>query len=246
MADRAPAEFRIVIPARYASQRLPGKPLREINGKPMIELVWRAAMQAGATEVIVATDDRRIADTVAGFGGRACMTSSEHRSGTDRILEVARINAWSDDQIVVNLQGDEPLMPAENMTQVARILADHGCDMATLHKPVDAGKVGDPSLVKLVHDQHGRALYFSRSPIPFDRGATNPVYCGHIGIYAYRVGFIEIFSRLGPSALEVAESLEQLRALDHGYVIHTEIARAEPGPGIDTEADLQYVAKLLG
>ena len=246
MADSAPPEFRIVIPARYASQRLPGKPLRDINGKPMIEWVWQAAMQAGAVEVVVATDDERIADAVAGFGGRACMTSSDHHSGTDRILEVAQANAWSEDQIVVNLQGDEPLMPAANMTQVARILADRGCDMATLHKPVDAARVGDPSLVKLVHDQRGRALYFSRSPIPFDRSGSNPEYCGHIGIYAYRVGFIDSFSRLGPSALEQAESLEQLRALDHGYVIHSEVARETPGPGVDTEADLNYVSELLG
>ena len=246
MADPSPPVFRIVIPARFASQRLPGKPLRDINGKPMIEWVWQAAMQAGAADVVVATDDERIAETVTGFGGQACMTSSDHQSGTDRILEVARINAWSDDQIVVNLQGDEPLMPAENMTQVARILADHGCDMATLHKPVGADQIDDPGLVKLVHDQQGRALYFSRSPIPFDRGGTNPVYCGHVGIYAYRVGFIETFSRLDRSALEAAESLEQLRALDHGYVIHTEIANATPGPGIDTEADLEYVSTLLG
>ena len=246
MAERAPPPFQIVIPARYAAQRLPGKPLRDLNGKPMIEWVYRAATSAGASGVVVATDDPRIADTVEGFGGQACMTSSEHRSGTDRILEVAQINGWPSDQIVVNLQGDEPLMPAINMTQVARILAERDCDMATLHKRVDAEQASHPSLVKLVHDQRGRALYFSRSPIPYDRSGSRPDYCGHIGIYAYRVGFIEIFSALAPSALETAESLEQLRALDHGYVIHTETARATPGPGVDTEADLRRVAELLG
>ena len=246
MADPEAPEFRIVIPARYASQRLPGKPLRDINGKTMIEWVYLAASQAGALEVVVATDDQRIADEVSRFGGKACMTSSEHQSGTDRILEVAQINAWSAEQIVVNLQGDEPLMPAANMTQVARILAERDCDMATLHKLVEANHVDDPSLVKLVHDRQGRALYFSRSPIPYDRGKTTPEYCGHIGIYAYRVGFIDTFSQLPPSSLELAESLEQLRALDNGYVIHTEVARETPGPGIDTEADLQYVCGLLG
>jgi 3-deoxy-manno-octulosonate cytidylyltransferase (CMP-KDO synthetase) len=245
LADRAIPPFQIVIPARFAAQRLPGKPLRTINGRPMIEWVYRAAASAGADGVVVATDDQRIADTVTGFGGRACMTSSEHRSGTDRILEVAQINGWPAEQIVVNLQGDEPLMPAVNMTQVAQLLAEQDCDMATLHKRVDAEHAQNPSLVKLVHDQQGRALYFSRSPIPYDRSGTRPDYCGHIGIYAYRVGFIEIFSGLAPSALETTEALEQLRALDYGYVIHSEIARATPGPGVDTEADLQRAAELL-
>ena len=245
MSDNAQAGFHIVIPARHDSQRLPGKPLREINGKPMIQWVWQAAMQAGAEKVIVATDDQRIADVVAGFDGEACLTSSSHQSGTDRILEVAQLGGWDADQIVVNLQGDEPLMPPENMTQVASIVSARDCDMATLHKPVKTDQVDDPDLVKLVHDQQGRALYFSRSRIPFHRNGPTPVYRGHIGIYAYRVRFIEIFSRLRPSLLEQTESLEQLRALDHGYSIHTEVARAEPGPGVDTESDLRQVAAML-
>lgn len=237
--------FRIVIPARYASVRLPGKPLREINGKAMIEWVYQAASAAGASEVIVATDDRRIVDAVEGFGGQACLTSTEHRSGTDRILEVVQAMKWPDEQIVVNLQGDEPLMPAANMTQVAQNLASHECAMATLHKQTDPDHARDPNLVKLVHDSQGRALYFSRSVIPYDRNDSVGKYCGHIGIYAYRVEFIETFNTLPPGELERNESLEQLRALEHGYVIHTEMAREIPGPGVDTEADLQQVATLL-
>ncbi len=239
-------DFRIVIPARFASSRLPGKPLRTIHGKPMIEWVYATAQQANATEVVVATDDRRIADVVEGFGGRACMTDSAHRSGTDRILEVVQKLAWTADSIVVNLQGDEPLMPAVNITQVADNLATNECTMATLHKIVDVEHAQDPNLVKLVHDRNGHALYFSRSMIPFDRNGEVKQYLGHIGIYAYRAGFIKIFSELEPCDLEVAESLEQLRALCNGYAIHTEIARAEPGPGVDTEEDLVKVEKLIG
>ncbi len=238
-------DFRIVIPARFASQRLPGKPLREIHGKPMIEWVYRAGLLANASEVIVATDDQRIYDRVEAFGGRACMTSSEHRSGTDRILEVARESGWDDQDIVVNLQGDEPLMPAANLVQVAGNLLASDCDMATLHKEIDLEHARDPNLVKLVHDQRGRALYFSRSLIPYDRNATLTRYCGHIGLYAYRVGFIETFSQLPPAELELAESLEQLRALCNGYSIHTDIARELPGPGIDTEADLRQVEEMM-
>jgi 3-deoxy-manno-octulosonate cytidylyltransferase (CMP-KDO synthetase) len=238
-------DFRIVIPARYASTRLPGKPLRTIHDRPMIEWVYRAAQQAGASEIIVATDDQRIRAVVDGFGGRACMTASSHHSGTDRILEVVRQLGWSDDSIVVNLQGDEPLMPAANLRQVASNLVASECDMATLHKEIDSEHAQDPNQVKLVHDHRGHALYFSRSLIPYDRSGTLTSYCGHIGLYAYRVGFIEAFSQLQPCALELAESLEQLRALCNGYSIHSEIARELPGPGIDTEADLQRVQQLM-
>ncbi len=237
--------FRIVIPARYASVRLPGKPLRAIHGRPMIEWVYRAALSAGAHEVVVATDDTRIAATVEAFGGSACMTSAEHRSGTDRILEVARSRHWDGDEIVVNLQGDEPLMPAANLAQVARNLLRRECAMATLHKIVDAASAEDSNLVKLVHDHEGFALYFSRSPIPHDRNGTGASYCGHIGVYAYRVDFLETFSALDPCELELAESLEQLRALYYGYRIHSETALESPGPGVDTEADLERVAALM-
>ena len=238
-------EFRIAIPARYASQRLPGKPLREINGKPMIEWVYAAAREAGPREIVVATDDARIADRVTAFGGVACMTDPAHQSGTDRILEVAQARGWAADDIVVNLQGDEPLMPAANLVQVAGLLARHDCEIATLHKSVSADAAQDPNLVKLVHDADGRALYFSRAPIPYHRAGPAPAYCGHIGIYAYRVGFLATFSALPPAALEVAESLEQLRALAHGYRVQTETAREAPGPGVDTEADLARVEALL-
>lgn len=238
-------EFRIVIPARYASQRLPGKPLRQIHGKTMIEWVYCAARQADAVDIVVATDDQRIYDEVTDFGGKACMTDSSHQSGTDRILEVARTLAWSDDCIIVNLQGDEPLMPAANLVQVAGNLVSSGCAMATLHKEIDGEHAKDPNQVKLVHDSRGQALYFSRALIPFDRAGTNNSYHGHIGLYAYRVGFIETFSQLAPCDLEIAESLEQLRALCNGYSIHSEIAREIPGPGIDTEADLLHAEQLM-
>ena len=238
-------EFRIVIPARYASLRLPGKPLRNIHGKSMIEWVYRAAQQAKACEVVVATDDQRIFDEVQSFGGNACMTASSHHSGTDRVLEVATFRQWSSDSIVVNLQGDEPLMPAANITQVAENLAASDCSMATLHKVIDANQAQDPNLVKLVHDRSGHALYFSRSLIPYDRSGKFEQYLGHIGIYAYRVGFLETFSQLAPCELEIAESLEQLRALCNGYSIHSEIARAAPGPGVDTEQDLARVEQIM-
>lgn len=238
-------EFRIVIPARYASLRLPGKPLRDINGKPMIEWVYRTARQTEASAVVVATDDQRVADVVTDFGGSVCLTDAGHRSGSDRILEVTRQLDWSEDAIVVNLQGDEPLMPAVNISQVAQLLADHECAMATLHKPIDAAAARDPNLVKLVVDKQGKALYFSRSVIPFDRSGDLDQYLGHIGIYAYRVGFIETFSQLPPGELELAESLEQLRALANGYVIHSALALADPGPGIDTEQDLARVTEIM-
>jgi 3-deoxy-manno-octulosonate cytidylyltransferase (CMP-KDO synthetase) len=238
-------DFRIVIPARYASQRLPGKPLRSIHGKSMIEWVYMAAQQANASEIVVATDDQRIYDRVIAFGGDACMTATTHTSGTDRILEVATIRQWSKDSIVVNLQGDEPLMPAVNISQVAANLAASECSMATLHKIIASTEAQDPNQVKLVHDQSGHALYFSRSLIPYDRSGKLEQYFGHIGIYAYRVGFLETFSQLAPCELEVAESLEQLRALCSGYSIHSEIARAVPGPGVDTEQDLARAEKLI-
>ncbi len=238
-------DFRIVIPSRYASSRLPGKPLRLIHDKPMIQWVYESAAQSIASEIVVATDDQRIFDTVQGFGGRACMTGNQHRTGTDRILEVSQINKWNDDAIIVNLQGDEPLMPAPNLAQVAENLASSKCDLATLHKQVNREAALDPDLVKLVHDCNGQALYFSRSLIPYDRDQSDQKYFGHIGIYAYRVDFLSRFSRLPACALESREKLEQLRALWHGYRIHTELSKELPGPGIDTEADLEHVTRLL-
>jgi len=238
-------DFRIVIPARFASTRLPEKPLRLIHHKPMIQWVYEAAMRSDASDVIVATDHQAIVDAVLGFGGQACMTADHHQSGSDRILEVAEIYQWRDETIVVNLQGDEPLMPAVNMTQVARNLESSGCVMATLHKTIDSAEADDPNQVKLVHDRNGQALYFSRSKIPFDRNGGKQLYYGHIGIYAYRVGFLKQFNQLPVCELEDTEKLEQLRALWNGYRIHTEAAAELPGPGIDTEADLLEVTELL-
>ncbi len=240
-----PAEFRVVIPARFASTRLPGKPLRLIHDKPMIQWVYEAARQSDAKEVIVATDDNRIFEAVGQFGGVACMTSDQHQTGSDRILEVAQINNWNEDVIVVNLQGDEPLMPSVNLTQVANNLSHSKFDMATLHKLIDKEKALDPNQVKLVHSSNGQALYFSRSMIPFDREHSCDQFLGHIGLYAYRVGFLSRFSQLPVCNLENTEKLEQLRALWNGYHIHTELAEELPGPGIDTEDDLQQVTRLM-
>jgi 3-deoxy-manno-octulosonate cytidylyltransferase (CMP-KDO synthetase) len=237
--------FHIVIPARYASTRLPGKPLRLIHDRPMIQWVHDAASASAAESVIIATDDKRIADVVRNFGGKVCMTSEQHKTGSDRLVEVAEKLGWDDSTIIVNLQGDEPLMPAINMTQVATNLKRSDCEMATLHKTIDSRRASDPDQVKLVHDCHGHAMYFSRSPIPFDRQQSNTRYLGHIGIYAYRVGFLKTFATLAVCEIEAVEKLEQLRALWNGYAIHTEIAEALPGPGVDTEDDLLEVSRLL-
>ncbi|MDJ0832335.1 MAG: 3-deoxy-manno-octulosonate cytidylyltransferase [Gammaproteobacteria bacterium] len=237
--------FKVVIPARYASTRLPGKPLQQILEKPMIQWVYEAAMASHAEQVIVATDDERIMQAVDRFGGDSCQTRSDHETGTDRIVEVCEQMGWSDDTIVVNLQGDEPLMPAANLSQVAQNLADSGFDMATLHKPIDEQAALDPNLVKLVTDQFGSCLYFSRSKIPFNRDQAEAEYAGHIGLYAYRVGFLKAYAGMPPCMLEQSEKLEQLRALYYGFSIHSQQAQATPGPGVDTEDDLKRVTQLL-
>ena len=237
--------FKIVIPARYASTRLPGKPLLAILDKPMIQWVYEAAVASHAEQVIVATDDERIMQAVEQFGGDCCQTRADHATGTDRIVEVCEQKGWSDDTIIVNLQGDEPLMPAQNLSQVAQNLADTGFDMATLHKPIDGQAAEDPNLVKLVTDQFGSCLYFSRSKIPFNRDRAEAEYAGHIGLYAYRVGFLKAYANFPPCMLEQSEKLEQLRALFYGFSIHSQQAHANPGPGIDTEDDLQRVIQLI-
>ncbi|MBK8162326.1 MAG: 3-deoxy-manno-octulosonate cytidylyltransferase [Gammaproteobacteria bacterium] len=248
--------FIVVIPARYASTRLPGKPLRLLAGKPMIEHVCRRARASGADEVIVATDDDRIAQAVRGFGARACLTAQDHPSGTDRLAEVARLLDLPDDQVLVNLQGDEPLMPPALIDQVAADLAAHGAaSIATLCEPVGtAEELFDPHVVKVVLDEQGYALYFSRAVIPWHRDAfaisTRELPAGaahhrHIGLYAYRAGFIREFVEWEPCALERTEMLEQLRALWRGHRIHVGIAREKPGPGVDTERDLERVEELL-
>lgn len=238
-------EFRVVIPARYASTRLPAKPLRLIHGKPMIQWVYESAKQSHALEVIVATDDQRIFEVVEGFGGHACLTSDQHQTGSDRILEVAGKKQWHDDTIIVNLQGDEPLMPAVNLNQVAEILSSSDCEMSTLYKEIDEETALNPNQVKLVTDREGHALYFSRSAIPFNRDGQSHKFLGHIGLYAYRAGFLSRFSLQPVCELENTEKLEQLRALWNGHRIKTALVREVPGPGIDTEEDLVLVSKLL-
>lgn len=247
--------FIVAIPARYGSTRLPAKPLREIAGVPMVVRVAQRALQAGAADVVVATDDARIADALAGQGVKVCMTRADHASGSDRLAECAALCGWADDAIVVNLQGDEPFAPAAGIRAVARALAEDDAPMATLATPiVDAHELFDPNVVKLVHGVHGRALYFSRAPLPWARDAfavsreTVPPgvpFLRHIGIYAYRAGFLAQYARLARTPLEQAESLEQLRVLEHGYAIAVRLTPEPFPPGIDTEADLARAEQWL-
>jgi 3-deoxy-manno-octulosonate cytidylyltransferase (CMP-KDO synthetase) len=241
--------FRVVVPARYASTRLPGKPLRTIAGRPMIEHVWRRAVASGADEVVVATDDTRIADACMAFGAQVAMTEPAHPSGTDRLAEVARSRGWGAGDVIVNVQGDEPLLPSANVAQVARLLAaDPDADLATLATPiVSLHEFLDPNVVKVVADARGRALYFSRAPVPWRRDsaaaglASQSSHAGalrHLGLYAYRCAALLTMAQLPPSPLEQAERLEQLRALENGMNIRLAIAVEVPGPGVDTEADL--------
>lgn len=246
----------VVIPARYASSRLPGKPLLELAGKPMVQHVYARALESGAEAVVVATDDARIRDAVEAFDGQVVMTRNDHPSGTDRIAEVAESLGWTPDSIVVNLQGDEPLMPPELIRTVAKDLEDHpDADISTLCTPIrDAEEFFDPHVVKVVRDQAGYALYFSRAPIPWDRDEfatgsrtlpTGVPHLRHIGLYAYRAGFLQHYSQLTPAPIETSEMLEQLRALWHGTRIHVAEASTSPGHGVDTRADLDRVAELL-
>jgi 3-deoxy-manno-octulosonate cytidylyltransferase (CMP-KDO synthetase) len=248
-------EFVVAIPARLGSTRLPGKPLRLIAGRPMIAHVVERAREAGAAAVVVATDDARIADVARAHGVGAVMTRADHASGTDRLAEVAATLAWPDERIVVNLQGDEPLAPPAGVRHVAELLARSAAPMATLATPVEhAEQLFDPNVVKLVRRADGGALYFSRAPIPWARDAfatardALPAGLGalrHIGIYAYRAGFLRAFVALPRSSLEVAESLEQLRALEAGHAIAVGLAPEPFPPGVDTEADLARVEAQL-
>lgn len=255
-APAGPVAFKVVIPSRYGATRLPGKPLLPIAGKPLIQHVWERARESAADEVVVATDDRRIADACRGFGADVAMTRSDHRSGSDRVAEVIAARGWSAETIVVNLQGDEPAMPPVLIDQLARDLAGHpSAAVATLAYPIgDADTLFDPHVVKLVTDAAGYALYFSRAPIPWHRdefigGHPSLPAAGqflrHIGLYAYRAGFLGRFVDWSPAPLELAESLEQLRALWHGERIHVSLATVEPGSGVDTAADLERVRALL-
>ena len=239
--------FNIVIPARYGSKRLPGKALLPILDKPMLAWVWERAMAVGAERVIVATDDMRIAEAMTARGADVVMTREDHASGTDRLAEVAGQLEWSDEAIIVNLQGDEPLMPVANIERVAALLqANPNADMATLMEPLDREDANEASVVKVVASEGGRALYFSRAPIPAHRqgGPAAPMY-RHVGLYAYRAGFLRQFVRWPPAAMEQSESLEQLRALANDALIQIELAPEPVPPGVDTETDLAAIRRLL-
>ncbi len=249
-------DFVVAIPARYAASRLPGKPLRSLHGRPLIAHVVDRALEAGANQVVVATDDPRIADAVAALPVQVAMTSAEHASGTDRLAEVARQLRWPEGLIVVNLQGDEPLAPPSGIRTVVSALAASDASMATLATPVEnARDLFDPNCVKVVTDAHGRALYFSRAPIPWARDAfrrdqvslpsSARPWLRHIGLYAYRAGFLDAFTRLPPSPLEHVEALEQLRVLDAGFRIVVAIAPEDFPAGVDTEQDLERVSALM-
>ena len=248
-------DFKVVIPARYASTRLPGKPLISIAGKPLLQHVCERAQESLAGEVVVATDDARISAAAQVLGAEVVMTRSDHRSGTDRIAEVIEQLGWADDTIVVNLQGDEPCMPAALIDQVARDMGGHETAvMTTLSFPIaDRDTLFDPHVVKVVTDANGYALYFSRAPIPWHRdeflsGRALPRSVGlqrHIGLYAYRAGFLRRFVAWEPAPIELAESLEQLRVLWHREPIHVTRATTEPGPGVDTRDDVAKVEALF-
>lgn len=248
--------FTVIIPARYGSQRLPGKPLLSLAGQTMIERVYRCAQQSAADRVVVATDHQDIFDVVIAFGGEVVMTSSDHQSGTDRLAEVVTQLKLLDDDVVVNVQGDEPLMPAVVINQVAENLCQNEkASAATLSEPInDMDNVFNPNAVKVVRNLQGMAMYFSRASIPWDRDAYNqsPPHMAndgltqrHIGIYAYKVSLLKAFVTWPMSALEKVEKLEQLRILDNGHLIHVEPAVVNVPAGIDTPDDLERVSALL-
>ncbi len=247
--------FVVVIPARFASTRLPGKPLLDIAGLPMIQHVWQRAVQSAAQEVVIATDDQRIADVAQQFGAEVALTRHDHPSGTDRLQEVAAQRRWRDDLVVVNVQGDEPLIPPMVINQVADLLLlQPEADMASLCEVIqDEAVFRDPNVVKVVCNAAMRALYFSRAPVPWPRegepfvqldGSTIWGY-RHIGLYAYRTRFLHNYVAWEPSVLENMEKLEQLRALHHGAVIQMEEAAVKIPAGVDTQHDLDAVRRYL-
>jgi 3-deoxy-manno-octulosonate cytidylyltransferase (CMP-KDO synthetase) len=247
--------FHVVVPARYASTRLPGKPLADIAGKPMVVHVVERAMEAGAESVLVATDDVRVQSAVESHGYAVVMTSAEHPSGTDRLAEVAEIRAWGDEEIVVNVQGDEPLVSPRLIRDCAlELTLKPDAAIATLaHGIQDEEDFRNPNTVKVVTDAQGYGLYFSRAPVPWPRDAfarneglpESLVALRHIGMYAYRVGFLRAYSDLAPAPMERMEMLEQLRALWHGYRIAVAISSESPRPGVDTPEDLERVRAIF-
>jgi 3-deoxy-manno-octulosonate cytidylyltransferase (CMP-KDO synthetase) len=246
--------FHVVIPARFSASRLPGKPLLVIGDRPLIQWVWQCARQSGAATVVIATDDVRIFDAATAFGADVELTSPEHASGTDRIAEVVRAKRLSPDDVVVNLQGDEPMMPAAVVQEVAQALSSRPqFDIATAVAPIRSlAEFLDPSCVKALRARQGEALYFSRAPVPWPRDdvadGLPKRFAGawrHVGIYAYRVRSLLQFASWPPTPLEQTEKLEQLRALEHGMRIHL-VELSEPPPaGVDTPADLQRVRAAL-
>jgi 3-deoxy-manno-octulosonate cytidylyltransferase (CMP-KDO synthetase) len=248
--------FTVLIPARFTSTRLPGKPLADIAGKPMVVRVAELAVEAGAQQVVVATDDERIKVAVEASGVAACLTSVDHPTGTDRLAEAAKLLALDDETIVVNVQGDEPLLSPALIRAVAELLAAHPeAAIATACHPIaDAAEAFNPNVVKVVLDHERYALYFSRATIPWARdafaGGPTDVPAGlplyrHYGLYAYRVGFLLRFPALAPAPIERFEALEQLRALWHGFRIVVEITAGTPAPGVDTPEDLERVRALF-
>lgn len=247
--------FNVVIPARHASTRLPGKPLLDIAGKPMIVRVAEQAVASGAVEICVATDHPEIAEVVEGHGFDVMMTRADHASGTDRIAEVVQSKGWGDDTIIVNVQGDEPLISPALIREVASNLAGHAdAAIATACHPIhDKPSMLNPNIVKVVTDKYGYALYFSRAPIPYPRDAFAadadmpaglPVF-RHIGIYAYRADFLKAYASLPPAGIETFEALEQLRALWHGYRISVAVTPDAPATGVDTAEDLERVRRIF-
>jgi 3-deoxy-manno-octulosonate cytidylyltransferase (CMP-KDO synthetase) len=250
------SSFHVAIPARHASTRFPGKVLAPIHGKPMLQWVYERARASGALDVLIATDDAAIAAAAASFGAVARMTSAAHASGTDRLAELAAIERWPEADIVVNVQGDEPLIAPATIRQVAGLLeSDPEAAIATLATPVESlEEFLDPNAVKVVADSKGRALYFSRAPLPWNRDGASAglssqrVFAGarrHIGIYAYRVGALRRLASMAPTALEKSEKLEQLRALENGLAIRVADATERPGPDVNTAEDLERVARLI-
>ncbi|MGH8584866.1 MAG: 3-deoxy-manno-octulosonate cytidylyltransferase [Gammaproteobacteria bacterium] len=248
--------FRVYIPARYGSSRLPGKPLLDIAGKPILQHVFERARESGAARVVVATDDERIKARAEAFGATVCITAPEHASGTDRIAEAATRLGEDDDAVIVNLQGDEPFMPPHAIAEAAALLAQD-VPMATVCAPISRREdLLDPNVVKVVMDDAGHALYFSRAPIPFARAGPDEVHAGpldsirgtwfrHLGLYAYRAGFLRRLCRLPVCAIEQIEALEQLRVLYHGYRIAVAIAAGPVEGGVDTPGDLARLRRRL-
>lgn len=247
--------YHIVIPARFSSERLPGKVLLDLAGQPLLQHVWQRACESAAQSVIIATDDERVFNVAKTFGAHVVLTRADHQSGSDRIAECAAILGWPDEQLVVNLQGDEPLMPPACLDQVAALLDQREeCEVASLYWPItEAAEVQNPNAVKVVTDSQNRALYFSRSPIPFTRSyasiadaiAAGVQWKRHLGLYAYRLAALRRYTACAPTPLEVSERLEQLRIMEQGGQIAMAAACEFIPAGIDTQDDLDRVRALI-